>query len=459
VSESLSLIPSPATAAATKKGRLGIAFGPRFFLLLLIGLIWVGPALIHLRFLYGMLLWDLLVLTAWFLDLIRLPRPGLLLLTRSWCRPPALSVPAEIALTLQNQSGTALHVFLIDNVPLPLRPEAPSLVLAVRPHGEASKSYDMTPVARGSMALGSAYIRYQSLFRIAERWAVAALDQKICVYPNLEEARQHSVFLVRSRQIEMEKRYARTRGMGREFESLREYWEGDEFRNICWSATARRGKLITRLYQAERSQTVWLVLDAGRLLRTKIADLSKLDFSVNAALSLAQTAMACGDRVGLLAYGRSIRHRVPPHRGALHLRQLIEQLALIREESEESDHLQAAGVLLSSQTRRSLIVWITDLAETAMTPEVIEAAGRMLSRHFVVFVVIGQPDLRRLADKNPDTVSSMFLTAAAQEMMHRREVLLAKLRRHGALAVEVDSGKASAAVVNSYLEVKAHNLI
>jgi uncharacterized protein (DUF58 family) len=459
VSESATLIPPPITAAATKQKLLSAAFGPRFFVLVLIGLVWLGPALLDPHFLYGMLAWDLLVLAAWGVDLARLPRPVLISVTRAWNAPAALSVPGKISLTLQNRSGTALRAALVDNVPLQLRLEVPELELTLPPHGVASASYGTLPEKRGEALLGCVYVRYQSLFRVAERWAVAELRQKVCVYPNLEEARQHSIYLIRSRQIELEKRYARTRGLGREFESLREYCDGDEFRSICWSASARRGKLISRVYQIERSQTIWLVLDSGRLMRTKISRLSKLDYAVNAALSLGQVALGSGDRVGLLAYGRSVRHRVPPNRGTLHLRKIIEQLALVQGESGESDHLQAAGVLLSIQTRRSLIVWITDLAETAMTPEVIEAASRILSRHFVIFVVIGQPDLSELAAKEPASVPQMHLMAAAQEMMHRREGLLARLRHKGALAVEIDSAGASAAVVNSYLEVKQRNLV
>jgi uncharacterized protein (DUF58 family) len=459
VSESSSLIPPTIKAAATKQKRFGVAFGPRFFLLLLIGLAWLGPALTDLRFLYGMLAWDLLILAAWGVDLARLPHPSFLSVTRSWNAPAALSVTAEIGLVLQNESGTALRIALVDNVPHQLRLEAPELELSAPPHGVASKSYEISPKMRGETTLGPVYVRYQSPFRIAERWVVAEIRQRVCVYPNLEEARRHSIYMIRSRQIELEKRYTRTRGLGREFESLREYCEGDEFRSICWSASARRGKLISRVYQMERSQTIWLVLDSGRLMRTKISGLSKLDYAVNVALSLGQVALGSGDRVGLLAYGRSVRHRVPPNRGSLHLRKLIEQLAMVREESGESDHLQAANALLSIQMRRSLIVWITDLAETAMTPEVIEAAGRTLTRHFVVFVVIGQPDLGQLAAKKPVSVSQMYIMAAAQELMHRREVLLARLRRRGALAVEVDSGNASAAVVNAYLEVKQRNLL
>jgi uncharacterized protein (DUF58 family) len=290
--------------------------------------------------------------------------------------------------------------------------------------------------------------------RIAERWAKVPLAQTVTTYPNLEEAKRHSVYLIRSRQIELEKRYTSFRGAGRAFESLREYREGDEFRDICWTASARRGKLVTRLYEIERSQTIWILLDSGRLMRTRVAGLSKLDYAVNAALTLTQIALYSGDRIGLLAYGRGIRHRVPAARGGVHLMHMIEQLALVQEDQGEGDHLQAASRLLNDQKRRSLVVWITDLAETAMTPEVIEAASRLMPRHLVLLVVIGQPDLNELAAQRPEDVDEMYQIAAAQEVVHRRELLLARLRERGALAIETSSGKLSTTVVNSYLEIK-----
>ena len=74
-------------------------------------------------------------------------------------------------------------------------------------------------------------------------------------------------------------------------------------------ATARRGKFVTVLHQMERSQPVWIIMDAGRLLRARVGELSKLDCLVNSALSVSQLAMQSDDRVGLLAYGRSIQQR------------------------------------------------------------------------------------------------------------------------------------------------------
>jgi uncharacterized protein (DUF58 family) len=457
VSNLESLVPDGVEAPARAYKRVGVAFGRRFFLLLLIGLIWLGPAFVHLRFIYAMLAWDGLVLLAWVSDLASLPNPAKLKIRRSWHAPVALSVTSKVELTLINDSTRSVHTTVLDTVPPQLRSAPPEVEISARAKDEGSVTYTVCPVGRGPAKLGDAYLRYQSAMRIAEKWAKVPLEETVQVYPDLDEAKRHSIYLLRSRQIEMEKRHSRMRGIGREFESLREYREGDEYRDICWTAAARRGKLVTRIYQIERSQVIWIVIDSGRLMRARIGALSKLDYAANAALSLAQVALYSGDRVGLLTYGRGIRHRLPAAKGSAHLRQMIEQLALMREETAEADHLQTASKLLSDQKRRSLIIWLTDLAETAMTPEVVEAASLMMPRHLVLFVAVGQPDLGELAATRPENEQQMFQVSAAQEMVHRRELLLARLRERGALALEVNSGSVSPVLVNSYLQIKERN--
>ena len=454
-----SLIPAPVEGQAHPFKRVGFAFGNRFFFLLLVGLIWLVPAFADKRFVAAMVVWDVLLFIAWLLDLARLPRPELLKVRRSWLTPSALSVESKVKLTLINESNSTIYAKILEELPHKLRFEPVELEVVAGPRSETEAAYSLTPGTRGPAVLGDAYVRYQSPMRIAERWSKVPLAQTIVTYPNLEEAKRHSVFLMRSRQMDMEKRIARLRGAGRAFESLREYRGGDEFRDICWTASARRGKLVTRLYEIEKSQSIWILLDSGRLMRTRVAGLSKLDYAVNAALTLTQVALYSGDRVGLLAYGRGIRQRVPAARGSAHLMQIMRQLALVSEDESEADHLQAASRLLNDQKRRSLVVWLTDLAETAMTPEVIDAASQLMPRHLVLFVVIGQPDLNELAAKQPENVDELYETAAAQEVVHRRELLLARLRERGALAVETSSGKLSTMLVNSYLEIKQRSQI
>jgi len=457
VNEQPTLIPPEISAAARSHKRIGVAFGDRFFMLLFVGLVWLGPAFFDRRFVYALFGWDAFALLLWLIDLAQMPRPAQLLVQRTWHSPAALSIESEVGLSLENSSRSSIHAKLIDSVPVQLRSEPPTVSVRASRRKGGVGYYRIRPLRRGDATLGPCYVRYQSAFRIAERWVRAPLEQTIRIYPDLEDAKRHSIYLLQSRQIALEKRHTRMRGIGREFESLREYQDGDEYRDICWTASARRAKLVTRVYQMERSQTIWIVIDSGRLMRTRVGSLSKLDKAVNSALSLAQVALYSGDRVGLVAYGRSIRQQLPAAKGSAHLRQLIEQLAVVHEEGAEADHLQMASRLLTDQKRRSLIVWLTDLAETAMTPEVIEAASMMMPRHLVLFVVVGQPDLGVLASKTPESESEMYRIAAAQEMVHRRELLLARLRERGALAMEVSSGSVSAVLVNAYLQIKERN--
>lgn len=455
----ISLIPPPVRTAARARRRFPFGFGPRFFLLIALGVLWAVPAFWDFRFLLIMAAWDLCAVVAWYVDLNRLPRPHQLVLERSWAGTASLSNPVEVTLNLQNLSGTYIECRILDDIPAALRPSPPDVLIKAARRSDGSASYVARPLQRGDIKLGGAWLRYQSSAHFAERWAYAELAQSLRVFPDLEDAKRHNIFLSRARQIELEKRLIRQRGTGREFESLREYQPGDEFRDICWTATARRGKHVTKLFQVERSQAVWIVMDSGRLLRARVGELSKLDLSVNAAVSLAQIALYSGDRTGVLVYGRDIQQRVGLGRGHRHMRAILEALASAHEEPAEADHLYAASALLRMQKQRSLIIWITDLADTSMTPEVIEGASQILSRHLLLFAVIAQTDLQQLANKYPENTEQMFEIMAAQELVHRRETLIGRVRGKGALALEISPDALTTVLVNRYLEVKERGLI
>lgn len=454
------LVPPATVSRGRRAGRFPFAFGRRFFLMLLIGLVWLGPAWLDVRYLYAMAVWDVLIVALWAWDLARLPRPEQLEARRIWCAAPQLTVESPIALELRSiATNVELSGSIVDDVPVALRASLPELEFLVRQGKPASLTYAICPRERGDTQLGGMSARYQSPWRMAERWAAFDATQNIRVYPNIEESKREILHLIRSRQTALEKRLERRRGQGREFESLREYREGDDLRDACWTASARRGKLITKSYQIERSQTVWLVLDTGRLMRTRTKGLSKLDYSVNAALTLAQVALYSGDRVAVLAYGRKTRLRLPASRGANHVRAMLDGLAQLHGEAYEADHVRAAESLLAYQKRRSLVVWLTDLTETAAMPDVIEGALRLAHRHVLLFTVIGQPDLRALLEARPESELGMFRYAAAQEIAHRRDLLLRTLRQQGALTLEVEPSRLSSTVVNRYLEIKERNLI
>jgi uncharacterized protein (DUF58 family) len=460
-----SLVPARVTASAEAKGRLAFGFGSRFFIALLIGLVWLVPAWWSSKFAVAMFFWDGMVFFAWIADLLRLPAPGQLHAQRIWSQPLSLGRPTSVIVEIQNGSPVPLYASVVDETPVTLS-DQPAVLDAFLPAGSLARNeYPVLPRVRGDVSLGRLFLKYRTTLGLAERWATADLTQTIRILPDLTVAKRHALYLIRNRQVDMEKRRRRQRGAGREFQALRDYRQGDEMRDIHWPATARRHHLTTRTYQVERSQSVWIVIDAGRLLRAQVWEsgrtfpVTKLDYAVDAALSLAQVAAQSGDRVGLLAYGRSIQQSVGVGRGARHIRTILDSLAQVRSESTEANHAQAARVLLKRQSRRALLVWITDFAETATVPEVIEYAARMTRRHLVLFAAVTQPDLQALAKAIPHTEKEMFRHTAAFEIAGRRQQVLRNLRERGVLAIDLAPGGLTDSLINQYLEIKDRSLI
>lgn len=460
------LHPAPLRAVCRARGRFAFGLTPRTIILLCAGLLLALPGFFSARWGYGMLVWDALVVLAVLYDGLRLPAPAHIQIERTWSNAPALDSTTEIELAVEQQGGVLIECRLIDDLPEAFVATPASHALQALPGIRAALRYSIEPRERGDVRAGSVFLRYTSPLRLVERWAVAPLEQTVRIYPALRQGQEQEIFLARGRQIDLQLRQQRQRGLGREFESLREYIEGDDLRNVCWTATARRGQLITRHYQTERSQAVWIVLDAGRLLRGTIEPgiaggvaHSKLDHACSTAVALAQLALYSGDRVGLLVYGRGIQQRVLPGRGAAHLRHLVESLAQARAESNEADHLRATAVLNRLQPRRSLILWITDLAETAMRPEVVDGALQLLHRHVLLFVAMAQPDVEAIAQARPRNVDQMFRASAAQQLSGRRELLLARLREQGALTLDLDPRHLTSPVLNEYLRVKERAMV
>jgi uncharacterized protein (DUF58 family) len=495
--------PAPVSAVCERRRRWAFGLTPRSIGLLLVGFAWLIPGFWDWRLALAMPAWDALVLVAALLDGLRLPAAAELTASRSWSNAPALDSETEIELTIENRGRMIVECRLVDDLPPALVEEPETLRLTAFPRIPARLRYRVEPKERGDWETSWLYVRYRSPLGLAERWARAPLTQTVRVYPALRGGEEQQIFLARSRQIDLQLRRAQQRGLGRDFESLRDYREGDDLRDICWTATARRGSLITRQYQTERSQAVWLVLDCGRLMRARIAAVhpaenlvpeggggfnprvrptqlsgalapegralaktaapstphSKLDHACTTAVALAQLALYSGDRVGLLAYGQSIQQRLLPGRGAAHLRQLIESLAQLRAESSEADHLRATAVLNRLQPRRALILWVTDLAETAMRPEVIDGALQLLRRHVLLFVAMAQPEVEQIAQARPKDVEQMFRAAAAQEMAGRRELLLARLHEQGALTLDLNPEALTSSVLNQYLTVKERAMV
>ena len=492
------LIPQSAAAWAKPVGRAGrvVGFGltPLALGLFAAGLVMAVPAFFHARQIYFMLGWDALVALMVVVDAVLLPRPEQFLVTRTFLDSPQLGMATRVELAVRVDADAVLDVRMLDDLHSALVAMPVVQRVEAFPREDAVSLSTIYPRERGDFGLGKVYLRYRGALKLVERWAAAepvvattnaedtARQQRVRVFPAHEDSREKTQFyLLRARQIELEKRKLQLRGVGREFESLRDYQPGDELRKISWTATARRGRLVTRQFTVERSQQVWMLLDAGRLSRTAfelrrggvesfaetsaerdaahLMTVTQLDQAATAATMLAQVIQGSGDKFAMLAYGREVQQLLPPGNGSAHVRLLIDLLSQTRSEAAEADHLNAVARLKSAQRRRGLIVWITELVDSVGRPELVVAASELVRRHLVVLVLLKHPELEELAGREPKTKDEMFQTAAAQEMLERRRETVAQLERQGVLIVETTAAEVGMRAVSKYLEVKAEGLL
>jgi uncharacterized protein (DUF58 family) len=279
------------------------------------------------------------------------------------------------------------------------------------------------------------------------------------VYPNLNEARKHELFAQRNRQLLAGLRRTRVRGQGKEFESLRDYVRGDELRHVSWMATARRGRLITRQYQVERNQSIVVLLDAGRLMTSRIDHLSKLDHAINAALSIGYVATHGGDNIGLLIFTRQVEAYLPPQRGHAQMQAMIEALYDVKAQMIESSYARAFQYFSQACKRRSLVIILTDLVDRDASAELLAYTATLLPRHLPLIVTIGDNDLRALVVEVPRVVGDVYRQGVAEELLQQREEALARITELGGLVLDVPAGQLSFQLVNKYLEVKERGLL
>jgi uncharacterized protein (DUF58 family) len=290
---------------------------------------------------------------------------------------------------------------------------------------------------------------------LAGRRGECGASEEVRVYPDITAVHKYALLSRKGALFELGLRPMRFAGQGTEFESLRDYRSGDAYRDVDWKATARKANPVVRTFEAERSQTVVLAVDAGRLM-TPVADgMAKLDRAVNAALLLAYLAIEADDQVGLLVFGREVETYLPPGKGHTQFLAILEALYAVEGKVEEPDYRRAFGFLAGRLSKRSLIVVFSDLAGVEPSKRLLDVLLGLVPRHLPLMVTQRDRRLERLTTRTPGAELDVYEGAVAEGTLHEKASALRVLAARGALVLDVYPEDLSVSAVNRYLEVKS----
>jgi uncharacterized protein (DUF58 family) len=435
-------------------------FSKLFYALLAVGLVplslsWNRPLLRWLAFTY-----DLLLVAVAIFDAVNSKLPPRVTIERHFGSRFAVGAETEVRIEIANHTSRDLPLVIKDEYPSQMKlTGAREARLNVDAQTAASFAYCLTPPKRGRFEFGLIAVRFLSRWRLA--WKQTRVDKPntVKVYPNMRRAREAELKALGARSFVAARRKSQWRGEGRDFESLRDYVRGDEMRHISWTATARRGKLVTRQYQMERDQTILIALDAGRLMTARIENETKLDSAVSAALALMSAAARAGDNAGLLVFGRRIQSFLPPKRGAEHLDAALEALYAVEPEMIEPSYSRAFEFVSANSTRRSLVVVITDLVDEEGSRELLSSLKLLRPRHLPLVVTIADRDLKGVVRESPENEREMFTQSVAEEIIYLREAALRLVESQGGLALDVTAAVLAPKLLETYLRVKERGLL
>ncbi len=368
-----------------------------------------------------------------------------------------LSLGAEnrVTLILANTTPRPVRFTLRDEYPHAF-PCASGLISGtIGPSAVFEARYYVRPLRRGDYNFGDVVVRFNGPLGVLQRQVSYALAAPVRVYPNLLELRKYDLLARKGLLHELGLRASRLRGPGGEFERLRDYTPDDEFRQINWKATARRGRPISVEYQAERSQQVICLIDCGRLMAPPVGELMRIDYAVNTALMLSYVAGLRGDQVGLLTFSDQVRNFVAPRRGKPQIQLLIEALYNLQPEPVEADYGAALAYLARRQRRRALIVLFTDLAVPEAAGSLVLHLSRLARQHLPLCVTVSDPFVSGAAGQPLQNTGDLYRRTVAEGLLDERRALLEQLHQRGVLCLDVPADRLSAGVINAYLRLKA----
>jgi uncharacterized protein (DUF58 family) len=433
----------------------------RAWLLLLVAAPLIGAGAVARIGLWSGVAWLLFCLALLWADWRMSARPADWVVGRSHDDRLSLATDNPITVTVTLRRGRQpLTVWVRDEAPLPFRRRGSLLLTGiVTPLVPLVLCYELYPPRRGNYQFGDLHLRWTTLLGFWRRQATYPAAAPVKVYPNLVDVHKYDLLLRKNRLWELGVRNSRLRGAGAEFERLREYLPDDEYRRINWKATARRGVPISVEYETERSQHIVALLDVGRMMRSPVGDVAKLDYAINAILLLAYVAAQKGDKIGLLAFADEIQTWVAPRSGKGQFHRLLEQLYAMESLAVEPNYNRAFSYFAARQHKRSLLLVFTDLTGSMSTESLVAQLGRLRQSHLPLLITMRDPTVQWMAGQQVTDSTALYQRTVAEQLLEERHFTLEQLSHRGVLTLDVPADQLSLAVVNRYLALKAASQI
>jgi uncharacterized protein (DUF58 family) len=365
----------------------------------------------------------------------------------------------KVILLFQNHYHFPANISVIDELPAQFQERKWLRKLRMETKGKSMLEYKLRPVTRGEYVFHDINVYVQAPLGLVKRRYIFPAQHTVKVYPSFVQMRRYQLLAVSNRLQEAGVKKIRRIGHSLEFEQIKDYVRGDDYRTINWKATARKGNLMVNSFTDERSQQVYCLINKGRVMKMPFDNLTLLDHAINASLVLSNVALIRQDKAGLITFEKEIDTFLPADKKPTQMNLILESLYRQQTTFLEPDFEKLFSVIRNRITNRSLLILFTNFESLESLNRELPALKRMAHYHLLLLVFFENSELKSITSKQATTLEGIYIKTIAEKFAYEKRQMVKELHKNGILSILTTPANLTVNTINRYLELKTRTSI
>ncbi|WP_115462418.1 DUF58 domain-containing protein [Winogradskyella aurantiaca] len=364
-----------------------------------------------------------------------------------------------VPITISNFYRFNVLIEVIDELPVQFQERDFSHRVLMRGESSYQFEYLIRPTERGTYYFGNLNIYASSALKLIKRKYQFQNEDMVLVYPSIIQMQKYDFLALHNNLLDSGLKKIRRLGHTQEFEQIKEYVQGDDFRTVNWKATAKRNQLMVNQYQDEKSQPIYALIDSGRVMKMPFNGLKLLDYAINATLAFSNVALKKHDKVGLGVFSKQIDQYIQATSGLPHLNRILESLYNIDTRFHDSDYSLLYGQLKRKVTQRSLLLLFTNFEHSSALKRQIPYLQAMAKKHMLVVIIFENTELDVIVSEPAQSLQNIYHKTIAQKFSYEKTLMIKELQKHKIQSILTAPEELTINTINKYLEIKARGLL
>lgn len=364
-----------------------------------------------------------------------------------------------IEIHLENYYSFTIQTILIDEVPFQFQMREFNIQRKIKAQSADALQYYLRPTERGEYYFGKLNVYVSSVLGLASRRYQMAEEQMVPTYPSFIQLRKYDLMAFSNQLLQYGIKKIRRIGHTMEFEQIKEYVQGDDIRTLNWKATAKKNQLMVNQFQDEKSQSIYMIIDKGRVMKMPFEGLSLLDYAINATLVLSNVILKKQDRAGMFTFSKKVENRVAAERRSGQMQRMMENLYHIQTDFFESDFSRLYVDIKRNLNHRSLLLLYTNFETLDGLHRQLPYLKGIAKSHLLVVVFFKNTELNEIIQKKPANVQEIYDQVIAEKFMQEKKLIVQELKKYGIYTLLTEPKDITLESINKYLEIKARGIL